>query len=60
MDEDDLRLLRERINHYRKVADQSTDPMTQILLADMIAMFEEIEESERLSRALPSSHATHD
>jgi hypothetical protein len=48
MDEDDLRLLRERISHYRKVADQSTDPMTQILLADMIAKFEEIEQLERL------------
>ncbi|WP_157083537.1 hypothetical protein [Bradyrhizobium manausense] len=48
MDEDDLRMLRERIRQYRKVADQSSDPMTQILLADMIAMFEEIEELERM------------
>ncbi|WP_158626741.1 hypothetical protein [Bradyrhizobium sp. RP6] len=48
MNEDDLRMLRERIEHYRRVADESTDPMTRILLADMIAMFGEIEQLERM------------
>ena len=39
-------MLRERITHYRKVANEATDPMARILVEEMIEMFETEERSE--------------
>lgn len=47
MDEDDLRMLRERIMHYRELAAEATDPMARILLEDLLKTFEEAERTER-------------
>lgn len=46
---DDLRMLRERIRHYRAVAEETTDPMARILINDLIDQFEEIQRGEMSS-----------